>query len=131
MLANDARYWYRSMPPDQFKYLKKNDKLKFDAYGGIATNRTYSRKPEFFGNDKPATHLLEFDTFKGVQGKGVDLYDEFRTQNGWEPKAEGDGGTYGLGSTGHGAGAAGDMFNAWLESGLITWRLIDLKVAVE
>lgn len=120
--ATEAKVWYRAMPRSEYLYLKRFGKVQQDAsYGGIATNASYSLG--YMGNRSDCTHLVEFD----LRCFDKSLYQQLRDaaqslrQAVQEPKPEGDGGTFGLGMTGHYAGQAGKLFNELLTQG--TWRL--------
>lgn len=123
-LAKDAQYWYRAMTSDEFDKLNRNNRFYGSSYGGIAPNREYVVQDKYFGNLKPATHVVEFKT----PSAGF-LYEQFSPHKlDWgDIKAEG-GGTYGLGPDGNGGGAAGAAFNKLLATRQITWELVDLKL---
>ncbi|EHE0026422.1 TPA: hypothetical protein PMK43_003542 [Vibrio cholerae] len=123
-----ATFWYRAMPEDEYQMLEEKNRLFFadhplkKGYGGIATNYNYvSSQRGYFSRRSPATHVIEFKT----PGPGF-LYREFSFK-GIPLKAEGDGGTYGLGVTGSQNGIAGIMFNKFLAQRVITWRVVALK----
>jgi hypothetical protein len=133
--ATEARYWYRAMTKEEFDYLVRNEilninyedviddnKIKDKRYIGIATNFTYASG--YMGNEKKHTHLIEFDV-----DDSLSLHEEIqkmkpRGQNPSLPKAEGGGGTYGLGMKGHYNGEAGKCFNGLLANGKISWRIV-------
>ncbi|MDB9341178.1 MULTISPECIES: DUF4157 domain-containing protein [Cyanophyceae] len=123
IIAKDAQYWYRAMPEEEYLSFASRFEFNGDSYGGIAPNRTYVRQPKYFGNNKPATHVVEFST----PTKGY-LYNLFRQHLGvhGNPKAEG-GGTFGLGPSGNGQGRAGVIFNQLLRDAEINFRVVDWK----
>lgn len=93
MEAQHAQYWYRAMDMDEYNQIKRSGYFpELDNYGGIATNFDYARS--YITNDSAACVVVEFDTF---ETGGL-----FRRMEGMDVKvkAEGDGGTYGLGKTG-------------------------------
>jgi hypothetical protein len=124
-----AIFWYRALSEDEYQMLEEKNRLFFadnpcvkSGYGGIATNYNYVSSPRtYFGKKHSATHVIEFKT----PTAGF-LYNEFRAQ-GIPLKAEGDGGTYGLGETGSKNGMAGILFNKLLAQKIITWRVIAVK----
>ncbi|ELR71181.1 hypothetical protein C900_02985 [Fulvivirga imtechensis AK7] len=121
--ASGAKYWYRAMPEAEFLAFTGSFQFNGDSYGGIAPNRAYVQNPKYFGNNKPATHIVEFST----PGEGF-LYDLFKERLGvhGNPKAEG-GGTFGLGPSGNGAGQAGVIFNQLLRDAAINYKVVDWK----
>jgi hypothetical protein len=122
--AKDATHWYRAMTEPEFLQLRKDDQVaESDSFGGIATNRAYPRT--YVTNTGSATHLVEFN----VPG----LFDLFR-ENGIDIKAEGGGGTFGLGSKGTQNKRAGgekvsasDLFNE-LYGRVGRWKLVNLRI---
>lgn len=122
MEAANTQYWYRAMTPDEFDMLNRNNRFFGDSYGGIAPNRQYVRG--YFTNNSEGTHIIEFRT----PGAGY-LHGQFSPKilEWGGVKAEG-GGTYGLGPTGNGKGAAGAAFNNLLARGMVTWELVDLRI---
>lgn len=117
--AQYTQYWYRSMTTPEFDQLNRNNRFYGDSYGGIAPYREYAG--QYLTNTSPSTHIVEFKT----PSAGF-LYTEF-TSKSWGVKAEG-GGTYGLGPTGSGGGAAGAAFNKLLALRKISWELVDLRI---
>lgn len=138
--ATTTRHWYRAMTKEEFDYLKLNGVLNLlfedesgeddPSYIGIATNAEYVA--EYMGYAKSQTHLVEFEvtgdkTFHEIV---LEMADE-RNLPHHLPKAEGNGGTYGLGTKGHYQGAAGDLFNDLLAFRKITWRLVTIHIKYE
>jgi hypothetical protein len=122
--AKAAKHWYRAMNEEEFDQMRKNDALaESDSFGGIATNRAYPRS--YMTNLGLATHLVEF-LVPGV-------FDAFRA-NHIDIKAEGGGGTFGLGAKGTQNKSAGgekisasDLFNDLFGS-IGRWRLVNLRI---
>lgn len=127
--AAEAKYWYRGMNRDQFKYLLLHHQVYVgDSYCGIATNAAYAQG--YLTNKIECGYVVEFDTYD------VNFFNRLGTRAKTnnrviqDPKAEGDGGTFGLGPTGHYKGDAGVCFNELLTDGTISWRLVYAKVTV-
>lgn len=93
MVAADARYWYRAVTMDEYQDLRQTGEFaQSESYGGIATNRSYAK--QYLTDQSTSVIIAEFDTLQA--GKVYQLF----TANGIQIKAEGDGGTYGLGEKG-------------------------------
>ncbi len=120
IVANMTQYWYRAMTSDEWSILANCRQFHGDSFGGIAPNREYVR--QYFNRASTADCIVQFNT----PGKGF-LYHEFTENHGWQIKGEG-GGTYGLGPTGIEGGAAGRLFNEFLQGAVITWNIVDLKI---
>lgn len=122
MEAPEAKYWYRAMTVEEYAHLcKENQILQGHSYGGIATNAGYVKK--YMGNNASNTHLIEFQPFE------INVYKKFTSlRPKADMKAEGDGGTFGLGLTGQNSGKCGELFNEWLSEDKINWRLVYLVV---
>jgi hypothetical protein len=133
-----AIYWYRTMTEKHFEYLRTNKKVNIEGekdYGGIAPFFSYCAKPEYFGNRKNGTHIVEFEL--DTNGKG--LCEQIRAREikkpglvnfvHRDPKPENGAVSIGLGPKGYYAGTAGEVFNEKLLKGDITWRLVKFRVA--
>src|SRR6185312_675245 len=91
--ASEAACWYRTMSKEDFSsLLERREVPQKSDYWGIATNREYAKG--YLTNTSPASCLVEFDT--GGAGRLFQLFQE----NGIQIKAEGGGGTFGLGDKG-------------------------------
>jgi len=123
-IAKLTRYWYRSMTPQEFDHLNRKNRFYGSSYGGIAPYRQYVKDPRFFGNNSSNTHIIEFAT--PIMGFLHERFSRHKAKWG-DIKSEG-GGTYGLGPTGNGGGAAGADFNKLLALRQISWEVVNLKI---
>jgi|GEM_PF-1444908 len=134
----EAIYWYRTMTKEHFEYLRTSKKVNVEGendYGGIAPNFDYCAKPEYFGNKKRGTHIVEFEL--GSSGEELCEQIQEREISKWgeknfverSPKPENGAMSIGLGPAGYYAGTAGEVFNEKLLSGDITWRLVKFRIA--
>jgi len=134
--AQEAYYWYRVMERKDYIGLKNMNRLSAVANGycGIATNFTYVDK-EYLTNHSQGTHLVEFiPSYPHLTaGKRWTLYNAFKEYANKkemtfeEPKAEGNGGTFGLGP-GNNNGLYGECFNELLDKCEITIRLVKCRL---
>ena len=132
--APEAFFWYRCMSKDQFDNLRKKDKIVFTdgGYGGIATNFNYCNG---YLTNNQGSHIVEFipsiDNLK--EEEKWNLYSIFKQRMKEsrlpfvDPKAEGDGGTFGLGF-GCNNGRYGEIFNELLLTSEFTYRLVKFKL---
>lgn len=142
--ASHARYWYRTMCKEEFNSWERNNRyIPHDNkdYGGVAPYCEYVRQ---FYKSK-ATHIVEFQLPAGITMDDLLNEAKERLQKAKKEaarekrvkvsntgvhgnKGEG-GGSVGLGPQGNYKGFLGDVFNAHLERGEITWRLVELMVS--
>lgn len=128
-LAKDAVFWYRAMSHADFKYLRKNDEFfPGDSYGGIATNAKYVKG--YMSNEGTHTHLVEVNTYTKKFYEYLKDWAARERRTFEDCKAEGDGGTFGLGATGHYKGDAGVQFNYFMQHEGPSWRLVHVYLTV-
>jgi hypothetical protein len=103
-------------------------------YGGIAPYFGYVSKPEYFGNEKHGTHIVEFEL--GCKGKELCKQIEEREKEkkgkkfkSMDLKPENGTMSIGLGPAGYYWGTAGEVFNEMLVNGDITWKLVKFRIA--
>ncbi|MGF2039752.1 MAG: DUF4157 domain-containing protein [Nostoc sp. CmiVER01] len=128
-----AQYWYRAMTFEEFSRLKSDDWLpRGPSFQGVATNKRYSRG--YITNASEYCVLVEFyipppGTLKTAL---TDALGQKKENSAF--KAEGDGGTYGLGQTGGSYGppeqpleqrGANEVFNDLFDS---RYRVVTLRV---
>lgn len=141
---SETGVYYRGMSEEEFTRFAATGRFEEQdkGYQGLSPTRAYAEK--YVGTPG---YLVRFELGSGLSSAGVSIEDDIFTYTGVEQKAESGVMSYGLAKTATLAqwvhreanskkwewakpGDAVKYFNAWLDTKMITWRLVKCNVRV-